>query len=286
MLTLRLLKESLIISARLWRCLKLWMKVPILHLNGIIEPWIRHSSCEASSTISCECDMNGVELEEVSQVQDHPNPERWAVNLNQYACESLKLNHPEIEVRNESAEDFLLLLEKWEKSCYYFSLIKSNDVLQEYANLFGTENVADDGSGDDNDSDEGDGEDEEVFEVETELKRKKHEKVFANLEPEVKVPVNQDQNHVVEPQTTLEEAVELLRRLMEEVRKNQLANYKSNGEEFKDADADRNNNFENLFGNFREEQAPIQDDKAGSAGMALVINIAKALLKHKFNFSF
>ncbi|KAM4100719.1 hypothetical protein ACB094_05G088700 [Castanea mollissima] len=140
--------------------------------------------------------MNGVELEEVSQVQDHPNPEvtllnlysscgarsiglclatdlfslyfvtRWAVNLNQYACESLKLNHPEIEVRNESAEDFLLLLEKWEKSCYYFSLIKSNDVLQEYANLFGTENVADDGSGDDNDSDEGDGEDEEVFEVE------------------------------------------------------------------------------------------------------------------------
>ncbi|KAM3748160.1 hypothetical protein ACB098_05G087700 [Castanea mollissima] len=158
----------------------------------------RHSSCEASPTISCECDMNGVELEEVSQVQDHPNPEvtllnlysscgarsiglclatdlfslyfvtRWAVNLNQYACESLKLNHPEIEVRNESAEDFLLLLEKWEKSCYYFSLIKSNDVLQEYANLFGTENVADDGSGDDNDSDEGDGEDEEVFEVEVE----------------------------------------------------------------------------------------------------------------------
>ncbi|XP_075664526.1 DNA (cytosine-5)-methyltransferase CMT3-like [Castanea sativa] len=156
----------------------------------------RHSSCEASSTISYECDMNGVELEEISQVQDHPNPEvtllnlysncgamltglrleidlfglyfvtRWAVNLNQYACENLKLNHPEIEVRNEIAEDFLLLLEKWEKSCYYFSLIKSNDVLQEYANQFGTENVVDDGSGDDNDSDKGDGEDEEVFEVE------------------------------------------------------------------------------------------------------------------------
>nr|POE99791.1 hypothetical protein CFP56_18258 [Quercus suber] len=41
MLMLRLLKESLVISARLWRCLRLWMEVPILHLTGIIEPRIR-----------------------------------------------------------------------------------------------------------------------------------------------------------------------------------------------------------------------------------------------------
>ena len=70
------------------------------------------------------------------------------------------------QVRNESAEDFLLLLEEWEKLCYYFSLIKSNDIAQEYADLFGTKNVADDGSGDDDDSDEDDGKGEVVFEVE------------------------------------------------------------------------------------------------------------------------
>ena len=63
-------------------------------------------------------------------------------------------------------EEFLLLLEECEKLYCYFSLIKSNDVPQEYAHLFGTKNVADDGSGDDNHSDEVDGEDEDVFEVE------------------------------------------------------------------------------------------------------------------------
>ena len=63
-------------------------------------------------------------------------------------------------------EEFLLLLEECEKLYCYFFLIKSNDVPQEYAHLFGTKNVADDGSGDDNHSDEVDGEDEDVFEVE------------------------------------------------------------------------------------------------------------------------
>ncbi|XP_075635133.1 DNA (cytosine-5)-methyltransferase CMT3-like [Castanea sativa] len=154
----------------------------------------RHSSCEASSTISCECDMNGIEQEEVFKVQDHSKTEvtlldlysgcgamstglclganlfglqlvtRWAVDLNRYACESLRLNHPETEVRNESAEDFLLLLEEWEKLCCYFSLLKSDAVPQVYVDLF----VADDGdgSGEDNDNDEADDEDGEVFEVE------------------------------------------------------------------------------------------------------------------------
>ncbi|CAI9774461.1 unnamed protein product [Fraxinus pennsylvanica] len=42
---------------------------------------------------------------------------KWAVDLNQFACESLKLNHPKTEVRNESAEDFLNLLKEWEKLC-------------------------------------------------------------------------------------------------------------------------------------------------------------------------
>ena len=59
-----------------------------------------------------------------------------------------------------------MLLEEWEKLYCYFFLIKSNHFPQEHIDLFGIENVADDGSGDDNNSDEADGEDEEVFEVE------------------------------------------------------------------------------------------------------------------------
>ncbi|KAL0011072.1 hypothetical protein SO802_006180 [Lithocarpus litseifolius] len=144
------------------------------------------------------------------------------------------------------------MFEAVDGSSYFTSrwYYKAEDsVMQKCHNLI-EKNVADDGIGGDNDSDEAYGEDEE----QTELIRKQHKKVFANLEPEVKVPANQDQNYVVEPQTTLQEAVELLRRLTEEVRKNQLANYKSNGEEFKDADADSNNNFENLFGNLEDSK--------------------------------
>ena len=48
--------------------------------------------------------------------------------------------------------------------------LKSNDLLQEYANLFGTKNMVDYGSSDDNDSDEADGEDDEVFEFQTKIK--------------------------------------------------------------------------------------------------------------------
>ncbi|KAF9624014.1 hypothetical protein IFM89_007712 [Coptis chinensis] len=48
---------------------------------------------------------------------------RWAVDYNQYACSSLKLNHPDTEVRNESAEDFLALLQAWQQLCGQFSLL-------------------------------------------------------------------------------------------------------------------------------------------------------------------
>ena len=68
-------------------------------------------------------------------------------------------------VKNESAEDFLFLLEEWKKLWCYFFLIKSNHFPQEHIDLFGIENVADDGSGDDNNSDETDRDDKEVFEV-------------------------------------------------------------------------------------------------------------------------
>ncbi|KAL1532242.1 DNA (cytosine-5-)-methyltransferase [Salvia divinorum] len=49
---------------------------------------------------------------------------RWAVDYNSAACESLKLNHPETNVRNESAEDFLNLLKQWESLCktYVFDI--------------------------------------------------------------------------------------------------------------------------------------------------------------------
>ncbi|XP_062073414.1 DNA (cytosine-5)-methyltransferase CMT2 [Humulus lupulus] len=42
---------------------------------------------------------------------------RWAVDCHKPACESLELNHPETNVRNEAAEDFLDLLREWEKLC-------------------------------------------------------------------------------------------------------------------------------------------------------------------------
>ncbi|PNY10453.1 DNA (cytosine-5)-methyltransferase [Trifolium pratense] len=48
------------------------------------------------------------------------NYEGWAVDINEYACESLKLNHPETQVRNESAQNFLSLIKEWAKLCEEF----------------------------------------------------------------------------------------------------------------------------------------------------------------------
>ncbi|KAL0400479.1 UNVERIFIED_CONTAM: DNA (cytosine-5)-methyltransferase CMT2 [Sesamum latifolium] len=42
---------------------------------------------------------------------------RWAVDIDKAACESLKLNHPETQIRNESAEDLLDLLKEWDCMC-------------------------------------------------------------------------------------------------------------------------------------------------------------------------
>lgn len=81
---------------------------------------------------------------------------KWAVDINKFACESLKLNHPETEVRNESAEDFLCLLKEWDKLCAsYLSTTESN----------GSTQKEDEG---DNDSKEdgNDGDDGEIYEVE------------------------------------------------------------------------------------------------------------------------
>ncbi|KAJ4829375.1 hypothetical protein Tsubulata_014518 [Turnera subulata] len=95
---------------------------------------------------------------------------RWAVDINSFACESLKLNHPETEVldcvRNEAAEDFLLLLKEWEKLCIRFSLVTNfaPDKVQQYPF-----DIVDEEEEDDDDDDEEEEEvvdNSEVFEVE------------------------------------------------------------------------------------------------------------------------
>ncbi|KAF8047035.1 hypothetical protein N665_3247s0001, partial [Sinapis alba] len=96
---------------------------------------------------------------------------KWAVDTNKYAVQSIKYNHPETEVRNESAEDFLFLLKEWEKLCIHFSLIECADS-EKYKNLYGMSVVEEVEDG----SDESDVEDGgEVFEVEKVVGIKKEE---------------------------------------------------------------------------------------------------------------
>lgn len=47
---------------------------------------------------------------------------RWAVDFSETACHSLKLNHPETQVRNEAAGDFFELLKEWDKLCKKYAL--------------------------------------------------------------------------------------------------------------------------------------------------------------------
>ncbi|KAF5178295.1 DNA (cytosine-5)-methyltransferase [Thalictrum thalictroides] len=47
----------------------------------------------------------------------------WAVDFNKYACQSLRENHPTSQVRNETAENFLMVLKEWLKLCTKFSLL-------------------------------------------------------------------------------------------------------------------------------------------------------------------
>ncbi|XP_060196733.1 DNA (cytosine-5)-methyltransferase CMT3-like isoform X1 [Lycium barbarum] len=87
---------------------------------------------------------------------------KWAVDLNRYACDSLKVNHPETEVRNEAASDFLLLLKEWEQLCASCSLLKSNTPPHP---LLKVEDEEDDNDGGDEDEGSGDEEEGEIFEV-------------------------------------------------------------------------------------------------------------------------
>ncbi|VVB06995.1 unnamed protein product [Arabis nemorensis] len=87
---------------------------------------------------------------------------KWAVDLNEYACQTLKYNHPETQVRNESMDDFLMLLKEWEKFCCHFCLRKCPNS-EKYDTLYGMTSVEDDEDGSE-DTDDEDGE--EVFVVE------------------------------------------------------------------------------------------------------------------------
>ncbi|GMH11523.1 hypothetical protein Nepgr_013364 [Nepenthes gracilis] len=86
---------------------------------------------------------------------------RWAVDTNRYACESLKLNHPETQVRNESVEDFLMLLKEWEKLCMTFSVIKGDNL---HKNLLSSSSM-EENEGADEDDQVSSEDDPEVFEV-------------------------------------------------------------------------------------------------------------------------
>ncbi|XP_020573746.1 DNA (cytosine-5)-methyltransferase CMT2-like [Phalaenopsis equestris] len=46
---------------------------------------------------------------------------KWSVDLDEAACQSLKLNHPEVQVRNEKVDDFLELLKEWSNLCSQYA---------------------------------------------------------------------------------------------------------------------------------------------------------------------
>uniref|UniRef100_F6GUF8 DNA (cytosine-5-)-methyltransferase n=1 Tax=Vitis vinifera TaxID=29760 RepID=F6GUF8_VITVI len=111
-----------------------------------------YSGCGAMSSGLClGAKMSGVNL-----------VTRWAIDINAYACESVRLNHPETQVRNESAEDFLALLREWEKLCVRFSLIGNKDP---NAHDLDPIDAKADEENDDDDNDNDNSEDEDDFEV-------------------------------------------------------------------------------------------------------------------------
>ncbi|XP_023643751.1 putative DNA (cytosine-5)-methyltransferase CMT1 isoform X1 [Capsella rubella] len=84
-----------------------------------------YSGCGAMSTGFCMgASLSGIKL-----------TTKWAVDLNTSACASLKHNHPETEVRNEAAEDFLILLKEWKKLCEKFSLISMTEPMESISEL-------------------------------------------------------------------------------------------------------------------------------------------------------
>uniref|UniRef100_A0A0E0GJA1 DNA (cytosine-5-)-methyltransferase n=1 Tax=Oryza nivara TaxID=4536 RepID=A0A0E0GJA1_ORYNI len=78
-----------------------------------------YSGCGAMSTGLClGFAFSGINLET-----------RWAVDINKYACASLKHNHPYSQVRNEKTEDFLALIQQWDALCRKY-VVHKNDTLE------------------------------------------------------------------------------------------------------------------------------------------------------------
>ncbi|KAI3861346.1 hypothetical protein MKX03_021636 [Papaver bracteatum] len=71
-----------------------------------------YSGCGGMSTGLCL----GSKLSSVNLVT------KWAVDTDEAACESFRLNHPETKIRNESAADYLDLLKEWEKLCKLYRI--------------------------------------------------------------------------------------------------------------------------------------------------------------------
>ncbi|XP_042459718.1 DNA (cytosine-5)-methyltransferase 1-like isoform X2 [Zingiber officinale] len=89
--------------------------------------------CGAMSTGLClGANLSGINLQTC-----------WAVDLNEYACQSLKLNHPETEVRNEKADDFLALLIEWEKLCTNYCVFGNKSLNEEESDSNGSDDELD-----------------------------------------------------------------------------------------------------------------------------------------------
>ncbi|XP_051199120.1 DNA (cytosine-5)-methyltransferase CMT1 [Lolium perenne] len=74
-----------------------------------------YSGCGAMSTGLCQgAPLSGLKL-----------TTKWAVDMNEYACDSLKHNHPRTHVRTEKAENFLKLLQEWDKLCKEYDVRNS-----------------------------------------------------------------------------------------------------------------------------------------------------------------
>ncbi|VFQ75180.1 unnamed protein product [Cuscuta campestris] len=85
---------------------------------------------------------------------------KWAVDMNGPACDSLRLNHPETNVMNVSADTFLALLKEWQQLCASCMLITSN--CSPHPNLDTSTNDEEEEESNDDDDDGGEG---EVYEV-------------------------------------------------------------------------------------------------------------------------
>ncbi|XP_026424220.1 DNA (cytosine-5)-methyltransferase CMT3-like isoform X2 [Papaver somniferum] len=91
-----------------------------------------YCGCGAMSTgITLGAEVGGVNL-----------VTRWAVDVNVHACQTLELNHPETNVRNECAEDFLSLLKEWQRLVNQYVLSdESNNTAQGSEDLEEVEEV-------------------------------------------------------------------------------------------------------------------------------------------------